>query len=406
MDALLLGIYGFFVWLIFFKFKWLPWNTVSQVIVITIPIVGLTVLILLLNVFAPTSSDVRVIKYVVNLTPQVRGKVLAVPAEGNKPMHKGDVLFRIDPTPYQLEVDAAEAKLANTEGSGRELTEQLSGAVDQVAGAKSSIEAASARVVQANAQVELARKRVDQYRELKAKGAGNRFDLEQAETNLRDAESGLDQARGAEAQARGAEGQALAGERQIRQRIASTTNGEWAEVAQARAELDNAKWELSQTTVRAPSDGTAINLQIREGAAIAPFPAFPAVTWVENDYTVIALFKQNELHQVQPGDEAEVILLTNPGAVIKCKVDSVVWAQGQGQSPLSNQLPQTGPIPTEPGRFPVKLRVDDKDKGLFLAAGARGQAAIYTQNLAAIHILRKVLIRVSTKINYLILKLH
>ena len=45
MDALLLGIYGFFVWLIFFKLKWLPWNTVSQVIVITIPIVGLTVLI-------------------------------------------------------------------------------------------------------------------------------------------------------------------------------------------------------------------------------------------------------------------------------------------------------------------------------------------------------------------------
>ncbi len=55
MDALLLGIYGFFVWLIFFKFKWLPWNTVSQVIVITIPIVGLTMLILLLNVFAPSS---------------------------------------------------------------------------------------------------------------------------------------------------------------------------------------------------------------------------------------------------------------------------------------------------------------------------------------------------------------
>ena len=40
MEALLLGIYSFFVWLIFFKFKWLPWNTVTQVIVITIPIVG------------------------------------------------------------------------------------------------------------------------------------------------------------------------------------------------------------------------------------------------------------------------------------------------------------------------------------------------------------------------------
>ncbi len=43
MEVLLLGIYSFFVWLIFFKFKWLPWNTVSQVIVITLPIVGLTV---------------------------------------------------------------------------------------------------------------------------------------------------------------------------------------------------------------------------------------------------------------------------------------------------------------------------------------------------------------------------
>ncbi len=406
MDALLLGIYGFFVWLIFFKFKWLPWNTVSQVIVITIPIVGLTVLILLLNVFAPTSSDVRVIKYVVNLTPQVRGKVLEVPAEGNKPMKKGDVLFRIDPTPYQMEVDALEAKLANTEGGGRELTEELAGSVAQAAAAKSSIEQASSRVVQAAAQADLAKTRVAQYTELKAKGAGNRFDLEQAQTNLREAESALDQARAAEAQARGAEGQALAGERQIRQRIGATTNGELSEVAQARAELDNAKWELAQTTVRAPSDGTAINLQLRTGAAIAPFPAFPAVTWVENDYTVIALFHQNELHQVKPGDEAEIVLLTNPGEVIKAKVDSIVWAQGQGQSPLSNALPQTGSVPIPEGRFPVKLKVDDKDKGLFLAAGARGQAAIYTEDFEAIHILRKVLIRVATKMNYLILKLH
>src|SRR5512144_1886266 len=99
MEALLLGIYSFFVWLIFFKFKWLPWNTVSQVIVITLPIVGLTVLVLLLNVVAPSSHDVRVLKYVVNVIPQVRGRVIEVPAEGNKPVKKGDVLFRLDPTP-------------------------------------------------------------------------------------------------------------------------------------------------------------------------------------------------------------------------------------------------------------------------------------------------------------------
>src|SRR6187431_2459108 len=104
MDILLLGIYSFFVWLIFFKFKWLPWNTVTQVIVITLPVIGLTALVLTLNVVAPSS-------------PQVRGVVTEVPAEGNAPMKKGDVLFKIDPTQYQMQVNALEAQLANTQGS-------------------------------------------------------------------------------------------------------------------------------------------------------------------------------------------------------------------------------------------------------------------------------------------------
>ena len=59
MEVLLLGIYSFFVWLIFIKLKWLPWNIYSQVTVVIIPIVALTVMILTLNVVAPTSSDLR-----------------------------------------------------------------------------------------------------------------------------------------------------------------------------------------------------------------------------------------------------------------------------------------------------------------------------------------------------------
>ena len=54
MDILLLGIYAFFVWLIFIKFKWLPWNITSQVIVVTIPIVALTPIFN--TMFASTSS--------------------------------------------------------------------------------------------------------------------------------------------------------------------------------------------------------------------------------------------------------------------------------------------------------------------------------------------------------------
>ena len=112
MELLLLSIYSFFVWLIFFKFKWLPWNTVSQVIVVTIPVISIAALILILNVVAPSSDDVRVINYVVPVVPRVTGRVTEVPIEPNRPIKKGDVLFKIDPVPFELDVQAAEANLA------------------------------------------------------------------------------------------------------------------------------------------------------------------------------------------------------------------------------------------------------------------------------------------------------
>lgn len=318
MEALLLGIYAFVVWLIYFKYKWLPWTTPHQVTVVVIPIVALTALILSLNYFAPSSADVRVIKYVVQVNPQVRGMVVDVPAEGNQHMKKGDVLFKIDPTPYELDVKRIEAQLA------------------------------------------LAETRLRQTRQLAATGAGSKFDEERYESDVR----------------------------------------------QLKAQLDQARWELSQTTVYAPADGTPINVQLRRGSYVVPLPLSPAMSFVEDEYQIIALFHQNELTQVKPGNEAEIVLPTYPGKIIKAKVDSIVWAQGQGQLPLSGMVPQTGPAPLPPGRFAVKLNIAEKDRDLFLAAGALGNAAIYTERMAPIHIIRKVILRVGSYMNYLILKLH
>ena len=133
MEILLLGIYSFFVWLIFIKFKWLPWNIGTQVTVVIIPIVGLTVLILLLNVVAPSSHDVRVFRYTVPIVSQVRGRVIEVPIqEGNVPVKKGDVLFRIDPTPYQLQVNTLQGQLANAIAQQKEVQESLKGAQAKV----------------------------------------------------------------------------------------------------------------------------------------------------------------------------------------------------------------------------------------------------------------------------------
>jgi multidrug resistance efflux pump len=125
---------------------------------------------------------------------------------------------------------------------------------------------------------------------------------------------------------------------------------------------------------------------------------------VEDDMIVIALFSQNELTQVKPGDEAEIVLKTLPGEIIKAKVDSIVWAHGQGQVANTTQIPTLVNAP--PANFPVKLVVDPKYRNVFLAAGARGTAAIYTEHLTFLHILRRVFLRVGTKVNYLVLKLH
>ena len=111
MELILLGIYSYVIWLIFFKFKWLPWNFVSQVIVVTIPIVGLTLLILLLNIVAPSSADVRVVNYVVAVNARVQGMVVDVPITPNQHIQKGQVLFRLDPRPVEIEISGFKAQI-------------------------------------------------------------------------------------------------------------------------------------------------------------------------------------------------------------------------------------------------------------------------------------------------------
>jgi multidrug resistance efflux pump len=393
MEILLLGIYSAFVWLIFIKLKWLPWNTTSQVTVAIIPIVALTALILLLNVVAPSSADVRVYKYTIPIVSQVRGRVLEVPIEeGNRLVRKGEVLFRIDPTPYQLDVNTLEAQLANTQGAMRELEEQATGAAAKIA-------EAAGRVREIAAKLQLTRKRVEQYRELVQTGAGSRFDLERAQTDAQEQQGQLDAARSAEAQARAAE-------RQVQQKLGARVNGVYAQVAQIIAQLENAKWQLEQTTTVSPCDCYVVNLQLRPGAFVAGIPLNPVMTLVEAQGQVIAFYHQNELHQVAPGDEAEFTVDTLPGRVIKAKVDSIVWAQGQGQLQAAGVVPVTGFAVQPAGRYAVKFDIAERDREQFLAAGAAGHAAIYTDHVHEIHILRKVIMRVGSYVNYLVLKLH
>jgi len=183
--------------------------------------------------------------------------------------------------------------------------------------------------------------------------------------------------------------------------------GEFSQVAQTRAQLETAKWNLEQTTTRSPCDCYVINLQLRPGGFVGQVAASQVMTLVEAGGQVVAFYNQNELHQVQPGNEVEFALKTLPGRIIKGKVDSVIWAQGQGTFLASGNLPSSLAVQNQPaGKFAVKFDVAEKDRELLLAAGAAGDAAIYTDHLHAVHIIRKVIVRVGSYLNYLILKLH
>jgi multidrug resistance efflux pump len=361
MELILLIIYSVIVWLIFFKFKLLPWNITSQVIVATIPIIALTVLILFMNIVAPSASDVLAQNYVIPIVPRVTGQVTDVPIEPNRPIKKGDVLFKIDPVPFEAAEKAAQATLQG-------LKDQLNNAANK----KASL----------TPRIDLAQKRVEQFTQLAATGAGKRADLEQAQSDLGNLQSEFLAADATEQQAK-------------------------AQIVKAEADLRSAKYDLDGTTHLAPANGRVANLALRPGVRATQFATMPVMSFIEEDNPwVLAFFRQNELRYVEPGNEAEIYMGTYPGRIIKCVVDSILWATAQGQMPISGNLPNTPPITAPEQRIAVRLLLAPKDRDTFLAAGARGGGAIYTEHGKIIHIVRKVFVRVSAKFDWFVWKLH
>ena len=185
MDVLLLGIYAFFVWLIFIKLKWLPWNTTSQVIVVIIPIVALTALILHAQCGRPfverrPRDQVRGAGHPAGEGPRHRGAGRAQSAgeEG-----RAAVSHRPDPVPERARRSQGEARGGRGEaGAGQRGPGGCVGGC--TASCANNSKSASGQVSALQPKLELARLRVRQNRELVATGAGDRFALEQAEANV------------------------------------------------------------------------------------------------------------------------------------------------------------------------------------------------------------------------------
>ncbi len=296
-------------------------------------------------------------------------------------------------------VASTTADVSATREELRAADAQIEVSLNRVTSIQSSIEANRVRL-------KLAELRVGQTDELADAGAGDRFEAERWQTDLEqqraDLGALLPQLSAAEQEVTASRARAAG----LREKLGARSGNEQADVAQVQAQLADARWKLNETVVYAPADGWVINLQLRPGSTVSQLPLNPVMSFVEQDQIILALFGQNELHQVEPGNEAEIALATYPGRIIKAKVDSIIWAQGQGQLPLTGTLPQTGPTPLPEGRFAVKLELAEPNKDLFLAAGARGTGAIYTKHLHMIHIIRKVILRVTAYLDWIIIKHH
>src|SRR5262249_1825455 len=126
---------------------------------------------------------------------------------------------------------------------------------------------------------------------------------------------------------------AVANEAKARAAYQSEINGVNTKVAQVTAELDKAKYNLSQTTVYAPADGYVTDLELTEGSAIARLAGNAMINFIPDDEPayVIAAIQEKNLRYVQPGQTAEVVLPLYPGETLTGKVLEVVWITGEGQ---------------------------------------------------------------------------
>lgn len=173
-----------------------------------------------------------------------------------------------------------------------------------------------------------------------------------------------------------------------------------AAIASAEAQLDNAEWELAETTVRAPSEGYAVNVAIRPGTFAGTVGMASTLPFVSTDDSqLIASYSQSSIRNIRVGDEAEFTFALRPGQVYGGEVSHVIGLSASAQTTASGLLPATGIGPAD--RWVVRIKFDDQELARSLPQGTAGTATVYTQRGKPVHIISKVAIRMNAWLAYL-----
>lgn len=429
MIELILGTYGVGCWLLFKKFRLIPVTTYTVCTAILGGIVLFMGILIMLSFCHPVTHDGRFYAAVTQIVPQVQGVVTDVRVVANEPVKEGDELFRIEPQPYQLEVDRLEAALAGMNSKAAQLSEQLSAAEAAKRQAKANLlvseseydrqarialEQAADQIKQIKSRLEFAETNLARNRQLLPSGAITQQQLDAIETQVVGLKSELNQATGAESAAqekiasggnrlqaaREALKQAEAEQRQAELALKSESDGMNPDVRQTLAILEEKRWDLDQTVVRAPSDGYATYVGLRPGQMAKPTSLSAALTFVTKEKPAfIATFPQNVIPLIEPGLEAELAFKAYPGRVFQAKVSRIVPIIPEGQFLVGRQLQAVTPGDS-PGRIPVIFEVSDEVSALDLPVGSQASVAVYTHHFHAMSIVRKIILRVKSWENY------
>jgi len=422
---LIVGTYGVACWLVFKKFKLIPVNTYSIFTAFLGGVVILVTLYILLSVFHPVSHDGRMYGPIVQIVPNVRGTVIEVPIQSNVPVKKGDVLFRIDPQPFQIEVDRLRALLKSKDVKVEQLSEDLAVAKAATAEARSNLivaesqfdrqaretyEQSVAQRTQIQQRLDLAKKQLERSKTLLKSMSISQEEFERDVTRESNIKEELNKANLAVsiAKAKLETGTASldairkdidgleATERRIQLQIKAESDGVNPEVREVMAQLDKARWDLEQTIVRAPSDGYVPQLTLRPGQMTVPIPFKPLMVFVVTEQpTLIATFQQKAISDIKPGLHAEAVFKAYPGKSFPVKVRRIMTALPEGEVVASGQLLDASPA-TQPGYVPIVFDYGEDVAALDLPIGAQASIAIYTDRVHALSIVRKIVLRMKS----------
>ena len=280
----------------------------------------------------------------VSVSSDVAGRIVEVAVRENQAVRAGDLLFRIDPAPYRIAVEQANAAIANAQVSVQTLRASYAGTGADIQAARDAI---------ANAQEDY-----DRQHQLMAQGFTTRARLQQSE-------HGLSQAR-----AQLANAQASAAEAGAKLAFGAAVPGANPAIAGAQVQRERASLDLTRTAVRAPVDGT-VSQSSRLQVGNMMVTGLPAVSIVANGQSwVEANFKETDLNKMRVGQRAEISFDAYPGLHLRGHVQSVGAGTGSEFSVLPAQN-ATGNWVKVTQRVPVRIAIDETSPRQLIA----GQSA-------------------------------